>query len=88
MAKKAPGEYTAEDLVSFITRKVAKKDKEGKVVLDKDGNPETVDEAIKADEVMAQADYEDRVVVVTTSGEKLSCEKSAPAYKKWAGASK
>lgn len=63
---------TAADAAKLVKRMVAKVDeKTGKVVLDKDNNPVAVPQSVKADEVMSFADYGDRVVVVTTSGEKL-----------------
>lgn len=88
MSAKVATALTPKDVARFITRTVAKRDKEGKVVVDADKNPVPFDEPIKADEVMvgsegspAIAEYEDRVVVVTTSGEKLTCEKKSGAWK-------
>lgn len=68
--KNAP--MTAARAAKLVKRMVAKVDENtGKVVLDKDNNPVAVPQSVKADEVMSFADYGDRVVVVTTSGEKL-----------------
>lgn len=67
---------TAADAAKLVKRMVAKVDpKTGKVVLDGNNNPVAVEQAVKADEVMSFADYGDRVVVVTTSGEKLEAAK-------------
>jgi len=86
-----PTTLTVAEAASLVFRSVAKKDKDGKVVLDKDGNPVPVSEAVKPEEIMigsdgnpAIAEYEDRVVVVTTAGEKLACEKSSDAWKAFA----
>src|SRR3989337_826427 len=61
---------TASEAAKLVRRMVPKSDDRGAIVRDKDGNPVAVPQAIKADEVMSFADYSDRVVVVTTSGEK------------------
>lgn len=65
---------TAKQVAAAVTRKVNVVDKAGKIVLDADNNPVTTDGAVKADEVMSFAEYPDRdeIVVVTTSGEKLT----------------
>ena len=73
---------SAAEAAKLIKRMVAKVDKDGKVVVDEKGNAVAVEQAIREDEIMigsdgspAVAEYEDRVVVVTTSGEKLTYEK-------------
>lgn len=68
-------EMTAADAAKRVKRMVAKLDENGRVVKDKDGNPVAVAQPIKESEVMSFADYGDRVVVVTTSGEKLEAAK-------------
>lgn len=65
---------TAADAAELVVRMVPKVE-DGKVVLDKDGNPVAVEAPVKANEVQSFADYGDRVVVVTTSGEKLEGKK-------------
>lgn len=63
---------TKADAAKLVKRMVAKVDpKTGKVVLDADNNPVAQEQNVKADEVMSFAEYADKVVVVTTSGEKL-----------------
>lgn len=68
-------EMTAADAAKRVKRMVAKLDESGRVVKDNDGNPIAVPQPIKESEVMSFADYGDRVVVVTTSGEKLEAPK-------------
>lgn len=70
-----PSKMTAAEAAKLVKRMVPKTDDKGEIVKDKDGNPVAVPQAIKSEEVMSFADYGDRVVVVTTSGEKLSAEK-------------
>lgn len=76
-AKKAAKKsaMTAAEAAKLVKRMVAKTDAKGAIVRDADGNPVTVAQGIKADEVMSFAEYADRVVVVTTSGEKLEASK-------------
>lgn len=62
---------TAADTAKLVKRMVPKLDDKNQVVKDKEGNPVGVAQAIKESEVMSFAEYEDRVVVVTTHGEKL-----------------
>lgn len=67
---------TAADAAKLVKRMVAKIDpKTGKVVLDANNNPVAVEQDVRADEVMSFAEYTDKVVVVTTSGEKLEAAK-------------
>ena len=66
---------TAAEAAKLVRRMVAKTDDKGKIVKDRDGNPVSVPQAIKESEVMSFAEYEDKVVVVTTSGEKLEADK-------------
>lgn len=69
---------TKADAAKLVKRMVAKIDpKTGKPVLDKDSNPVAEPQDVKADEVMSFAEYPDKVVVVTTSGEKLEGKKKA-----------
>lgn len=83
MAKDAQGritdsKMTAADAAKLVKRMVPKVDpKTGKVVLDEHNNPVAVEAPVSADEVMSFADYGDRVVVVTKSGEKLEGAKKA-----------
>jgi hypothetical protein len=72
---KADKKMTAAQAAKFVKRMVPVKDDKGQVVLDKDNNPKTRAVAIGPEEVMSFADYENHVVVVTTSGEKLYGEK-------------
>lgn len=65
---------TKADVAKLVRRTVAKVEN-GKVVLDKDKRPVVVPQAIREDEVLSFAEYDDRVVVVTTSGEKLTAKK-------------
>lgn len=62
---------TAEDAAKRVRRMVAKTNEQGEIVRDRNGNPVAVPQKIDAKEVMSFADYGDRVVVVTTAGEKL-----------------
>ncbi len=66
---------TAADVAKLVRRMVPKIDDKGKIVKDRDGNPVSVPQPIKESDVMNFADYGDRVVVVTTSGEKLEADK-------------
>lgn len=66
---------TAAEAAKLVRRMVPKVDDKGQIVKDRDGNPVAAPQAIKADEVMSFADYGDRVVVVTISGEKLEGSK-------------
>lgn len=79
---------SAATAASLVRRMVAKTDDDGKVVVDKQGNPVPVAAKIKEDEVMSHAEYDDKVVVVTVAGEKLTCEKSSDIYKDWAAKQK
>lgn len=86
-----PTTLTVAEAASLVFRMVAKTDAKGNVVLDDQKNPIPVPQAIKPEEIMigsdknpAIAEYEDRVVVVTTSGEKLSCEKTSDTWKAFA----
>lgn len=72
-AKKAA--MTAAEAAKLVKRMVPKTDAKGAIVRDADGNPVAVPQGIKTDEVMSFAEYPDRVVVVTTSGEKLEASK-------------
>lgn len=62
------------DFYQLVRRTVAKRDNAGNVIKDKDNNPVTELQPIKSDEVMDFAVYDDHVVVVTKSGEKLSAD--------------
>lgn len=62
---------TEGDAADMVRRMVPKRDKDGQIVKDKEGNPVSVPEKISANEVMSFAEYDDKVVVVTKSGEKL-----------------
>lgn len=66
---------TAADAAKLVRRMVPKLDDNGEILRDRDQNPVAVPQGIKESEVMSFADYGDRVVVVTTSGEKLEAEK-------------
>ena len=66
---------TAADAAKLVKRMVAKTNDKGEIVKDRDNNPVAVPQGIKESEVMSFADYGDRVVVVTTSGEKLEADK-------------
>jgi hypothetical protein len=68
-------QMTAGDAAKLVRRMVPKLSEKNEIVKDRDGNPVAVPQAIKESEVMSFADYGDRVVVVTTSGEKLESEK-------------
>ncbi len=72
MGKVVETKLTAAEAAKLVHRMVAKLDDAGKPVTDKEGNIVGVPQRIKADEVMSFAEYEDKVVVVTTSGEKLT----------------
>ncbi len=65
---------TAAEAAKLVRRMVPKV-VDGKIVNDKEGNPVSVPQGIKEDEVMSFAEYDDKVVVVTTSGEKLEAGK-------------
>lgn len=62
---------TAADAAKLVKRMVPKLDGKGQIVKDENNNSVAVPQAIKESDVMSFADYGDRVVVVTTSGEKL-----------------
>ena len=64
-------QLTAAQAAKLVHRQVPVLDDKGQPELDKDDKPKMKKQAIKEDEVLNFADYEDRVVVVTTSGEKL-----------------
>lgn len=66
---------TSADAAKLVKRMVPKVNDKGEIVKDRDGNPVSVSQAIKESDVMSFADYGDRVVVVTTAGEKLEGEK-------------
>ena len=68
-----PISITKAQAAQVVTRAVPVLDDKGKQRIDKKDNPVTKQEAIKADEVLNHAVYEadDKVVVVTKSGEKL-----------------
>lgn len=72
MGKKVESKLTAAEAAKLVHRMIPRTDEAGKIVRDKDGNPKAVPAAVKASEVMSFAEYDDRVVVVTTSGEKLT----------------
>jgi len=66
---------TKADAAKLVKRKVVKTNDKGEAVLDKNGSPVLVEKAITEDDVHAFADYPEKVVVVTTAGEKLVYEK-------------
>jgi hypothetical protein len=66
---------TKADAAKLVKRRVPKVGEDGKIVLDNDGNPMSVEQAIKEAEIMNFAEYGERVVVVTTAGEKLEAAK-------------
>ncbi len=66
---------TAAEAAKLVRRMVPKLNDKGEIVRDRDQNTVAVPQAIKGSEVMSFADYGDRVVVVTTSGEKLEANK-------------
>lgn len=68
-------EMTAALAAKLVRRMVPKINAKGEIERDREGNPIAVPQAIKDSEVMSFADYGDRVVVVTTSGEKLEATK-------------
>lgn len=71
--KKDKKEMTKEQAVKLVHRLVPVMDAEGNPEMDKkSGEPKTKKVGIKADDVMSFADYDDKVVVVTTAGEKLT----------------
>lgn len=84
MEKVKNSALTKADAAKLVRRQVAKKDDAGNVIMDKDHNPVGVEAKVKEEEVMAFNEYDDQIVVVTTSGEKLSCLKSSEIYKAWA----
>lgn len=67
-------QMTAAEAAKLVRRMVPKLNDKSEIVRDRDGNPVAVPQGIKAEEVMSFADYGDRVVVVTTSGEKLEAK--------------
>jgi hypothetical protein len=81
--KLAKPSITAAEAASLVHRMIAKVE-QGRPVLDEHRNPVSVPQKIDAEEVMAFAEYDDRVVVVTKSGEKLTCEKSSEPWKAFA----
>ena len=62
---------TAAQAAKKVFRLVPVLDDKQRPKLDKDKNIITRKQAIKEEEVMSFADYDDRIVVVTTAGEKL-----------------
>ncbi|MHC4109120.1 MAG: hypothetical protein ACYSTY_13655 [Planctomycetota bacterium] len=62
---------TAAAAAELVHRLLPVFDKDGRRKVDKDGNPVVEEVAVRADEVMSFAEYDDRVVVVTIAGEKL-----------------
>lgn len=88
MSKVEVSTLTQGQAASLVRRMIAKLDDNGKPVLDKDNNPVPVEAGVKEDEVMNFAEYDDSVVVVTTSGEKLTTEKSSDIYKAFAAKQK
>lgn len=68
-------EMTAAQAAKLVRRMVPKLNEKNEIIRDREGNPIAVPQAIKDSEVMSFADYGDRVVVVTTSGEKLEADK-------------
>lgn len=81
MGTKISKEFTKADAAKLVHRMVAKTDADGNVIRDKDGNPVPKEAPVKVDEVMDFAVYDDKIVVVTTSGEKLAHEWSAEERK-------
>lgn len=77
MGKIVESKMTKADAAKLVHRMVARTDENGKPILDKEGNPVGVKAPVKTDEVMAFAEYDDKVVVVTAAGEKLTYEKPA-----------
>lgn len=84
MTTQKPSNLSAEEVARLVVRRVAKRDAQGRIVHDEHGNPVPVEQSIQPEEVMSHAEYHDRVVVVTTSGEKLTCEKSSDGWKNFA----
>lgn len=68
---------TKADAAKLVHREVPVLDDKNQPKLDKDKNVIMKQQAIKEDEVMNFAEYPDRVVVVTTAGEKLTHVKKA-----------
>lgn len=62
---------TAAQAAKMVHRIVPDLDKKGQPETDSDGNLKTKQIPIKESDVLNYADYPDRVVVVTTAGEKL-----------------
>ncbi len=73
-AKEKPA-LTKAEAAKAVHRLVPVLDEKKKPKLNRDKEPVMKKESIKEDEVMNFAEYEDRIVVVTTSGEKLVAEK-------------
>ena len=73
---KQPKKMTAAEAAKLVRRMVPKLNDKGEIIRDKELNPISVPQAIKESDVMSFAEYEDRVVVVTTHGEKLVAEKA------------
>lgn len=86
--KLAMKDMTKADAAKLVHRMIAKTDDAGNVIRDKEGNPVGKPGAVKADEVMDFAVYADKIVVVTTSGEKLAYEWTAEERKSIAAVAK
>ena len=69
---------TKAEAAALVRRTRAKLDKEGKPVFDADKQPVVEEVAVPEADVMAFAEYDDRVVVVTSSAEKLEHLKKKP----------
>lgn len=80
MEKAEVSTLTKGQAASLVRRMIAKLDDKGEVVLDKDRNPVAVASKVSEEEVMNFAEYDSKVVVITTSGEKLTCEKADQIY--------
>lgn len=72
---KGKKEMTKAQAAKLVKRTVPVLDDKNQPKTNKDGELITKQVAIKEEEVMSFADYPDRVVVVTTSGEKLVATK-------------
>jgi len=62
---------TKAEAANLVSRLVPVLDEKGQPKKDKDGNAVTRKQEVPEKDVMSFGDYEDRVVVVTTHGEKL-----------------
>lgn len=69
--EKPKKDMTKAEAAKLVFRLVPDLDEKGKPKLDKDKNPLTKKQPITEADVMSFGDYPDRVVVVTTAGEKL-----------------